>query len=605
MEQAQNFSTKPRTRLFFFLFVLLVIFLSWFTFKDSFATALSGDDWLLHYTIWIIFEIQKSASFLYPSTYFCTYCPHYLFLSVIKHFWEYSPFYYYLVSLIFRIGISFSLFFMVKKITRQTLPALLAAIFFSVSYIGIQTTDWVFNFTHYGGIIAVCIFFVLYFNAKNTSKILPLLYATLAFAGALIISPPRMHGLFPLILVAEIGWWAIEGKNYQLKKAGIRLIMILAAYKIVFSSPGYGTTEYNLSQVVQGLIMAKEMLLRGNTAFLLNPISTIGNYIIPDLLWQKIPLKSLLGLLPIALIFASLSSGIFYLVGLKRKAFNVYLLCLFIWLLIMIFIRRTNLNFYSIYQVGFGLIGGYTIIFSFRLFNHLKHSKPFLAFALLLGQGWMFTFGLFHWLIAPYQMLDSSLRYSIQQAAGLSVWSATIFTIVFLAAREKKLFQIQGVIYALIIAFITMHILFSQQYLSFLKMNRGVEINEHLWNTIFRDVPRLPQDRPTVFYLQYDNYYLAEWSLRFPFSSRGALHYNITNQKTNPFMIYEYDKLLSMVADGKALGPQGYEPIPLPLDHVYGYALQNGELRNITPALREKLKEDIKALSKESPKDRQ
>ncbi len=133
-------------------------------------------------------------------------------------------------------------------------------------------------------------------------------------------------------------------------------------------------------------------------------------------------------------------------------------------------------------------------------------------------------------------------------------------------------------------------------------MNRGTEINEHLWNTIFQDVPQLPQDKPTAFYLQYDNYYLAEWGLRFLFPSRGALHYNITNQKANPFMIYEYDKLLSMVTDGKALGPQGYDPIPLPLDHVYGYILQNGELINTTSALRKKLKNDIQALSKESPK---
>lgn len=590
-----------RTWLFTVVFIFIILFLSWITFKDSFEIALSGDDWLLHYTIWIIFDIQKSASFLNPSTYLCTYCPHYLFLSVIKHFWGYSPFYYYLVSLIFRIGVSISLFFLVRKITKQSLPALLSGIFFSVSYIGIQTTDWVFNFTHYGGIIAVCIFFVLYFKAKNSSKIFHLIYAAVAFAGALIISPPRMHGLYPLILVAEIGWWIVEGKKYQFKKAGLRLIIILIAYKIVFSSPGYGTTEYNLSQVIKGLMMAKEMLSQGNTAFLLNPISTIGNYIIPDLLWLKIPLKNILTLLPIALIFALLSSGVFYLVNLKGKTFKIYLICLFIWFLIMIFIKKTNLNFYSIYQVGHGLIGGYTVIFSFWLFNHLKQNKSLLALALLIGQGWMLTFSLFPWLIAPYQIFDSSLRYSVQQAAGLAVWMAVIFTVILIGLKEKKLYQLQGFIYTIIVAFVIMHILFSRQYLAFLKMNRGTDINERLWNTIFQDVPILPQDKPTVFYLQYDNYYLAEWGLRFLFSSRGALHYNITNQKANPFMIYEYDKLLSMVTDGKALGPQGYEPTPLPLDHVYGYILQNGELLNTTSVLRKKLKHDIQALNKETP----
>lgn len=598
MEQAQNFSVKLKSLLFTILFLLLIIFLSWITFKDSFKIALSGDDWLLHYTIWIIFDIQKSASFLDPSTYLCTYCPHYLFLSAIKYLWGYSPFYHYLISLIFRIGVSISLFFLVRKITKQTLPALLSSIFFSVSYIGIQTTDWVFNFTHYGGIIVVCIFFILYFKLKSTPRILYFIYAALTFAGALIISPPRMHGLYPLIIVMEIGWWAVEGKRYQFKKAGLRLLVILITYKIVFNSPGYGTTEYNLSQVIKGLIMAKQMLSQGNTSFLLNPISTIGNYIIPDLLWQKIPLKNILTIIPLALIFALLSSGIFYIVNLKAKAFKIYLLFLFVWLLIMIFIRRTNLNFYSIYQVGYGLIGGYTVIFSIWLFSHLKQNKSLLALALLIGQGWMLTFSLFPWLIAPYQIFDSSLRYSIQQAAGLAVWMATVFTVILIGSRERKIYQTQGIIYSLIAVFILMHILFSQQYLAFLKAKRGTDIDKQLWSTIFRDVPTLPQDKPSVFFLTYDDYYLAEWDLRFPFSSHGALHYQITNQKANPFMIYEYDKLLSIVTDGKALGPQGYKPNPLPLDHVYGYILRNRELTNITSELREKLKNDIQALNK-------
>lgn len=598
MEQTHNLLVKPRHWLVASTFILIILFLSWITFKDSFAIALSGDDWLLHYTIWMIFDVQKTAGFLDPSTYLCTYCPHYLFLSIIKSFWGYSSFYHYLVSLLFRIGVSVSLFLVVRQLTKQTIPAILAGIFFSVSYIGIQTTDWVFNFTHYGGIIMVCIFFILYVKAKNLTNFLTLTYVMLAFIGALIISPPRMHGLYPLILVTELSWLAIEGKKYQFKKAFLRLIIMFLAYKIILSNPGYGTTEYNLSQVIKGLIMAKEMLSQGNTAFLLNPISTIGNYVIPDLLWQRLPLSNTLTLLPIALIFALFSSGTLFFANIKRGSLKIYLVCLLLWFLIMFFFRRTNLDFYSIYQIGFGLIGGYTLIFSCWLFYQLKNSKPLLAFSLILGQGWMFTFSLFPWLIAPYQIFDSSMRYSIQQAAGLAVWMATVFTVILIGSRERKIYQTQGIIYSLIAAFILMHILFSQQYLAFLKAKRGTDIDKQLWSTIFRDVPTLPQDRPSVFFLTYDDYYLAEWDLRFPFSSHGALHYQITNQKANPFMIYEYDKLLSIVTDGKALGPQGYEPNPLPLDHVYGYILRNRELTNITSELREKLKNDIQALNK-------
>lgn len=598
MEQIRNPSAKPGQWLIVTVFITIVIFLSWITFKDSFEIALSGDDWLLHYTIWMIFDVQKSANFLDPSTYLCTYCPHYSFLSIIKSLWGYSAFPHYLISLFFRIGVSISLFFLVRILTKQNIPAILAGIFFSVSYIGIQTTDWVFNFTHYGGIIMVCLFFILYVKAKNLTNFLTLTYATLAFIGALIISPPRMHGLYPLVLVAELSWLVIEGKNYQFKKAFLRLAILLLTYKIILSNPGYGTTEYNLSQVIKGLEMAKDMLSQGNTAFLLNPISSVGNYLIPDMLWQKLPLSGMLSLVPIALIFGLLSTGALFFAHIKSRSLKIYLFFLLLWFLIMYLFRKTNLNFYSIYQIGFGLIGGYTLIFSYWLFNQLKSSKPLLAFALILGQGWMLTFSLFPWLIAPYQIFDSSMRYSIQQAAGLAIWIATIFTVILIGSRERKINQTQGIIYSLIAGFVLMHILFSQQYLASLKTNRGTNIDEQLWNTIFRDVPTLPQDKPSVFFLSYDDYYLAEWDLRFPFSSHGALHYQITNQKANPFMIYEYDKLLSIVTDGKALGPQGYEPDPLPLNYVYGYILRNRGLTNITTELREKLKNDIQALNK-------
>lgn len=589
------------------LFIIITtIVLSVFTFRDSFSLALPGDDWLLHYTIWTIFDVQKSQNYFDPTTYLCTYCPHYLFLSLIKYFWGISPFHHYLVSLLIRIGIAISLFFLVKNLTKQVLPAALAAIFFSVNYIGIQTTDWVFNFTHYMGVIAVAIFIFLYFKAKSSGKLVYLLYISTAFAAALIISPPRMHGLFPLVLLIELGSWIIEGKKYNLKHAALRVFTILLTYKLVFSNPGYGTTEYNLSQVSKGLELAKTMLSSGNFAFLLNPISSVGNFVIPGPFWQKLNLTNTLNLIPIATIFTALSVSLLYLANFKRKAIWTFGATLFVYFLIIAFVRKLNLNYYSIEQVGYALIGGYTILLSLWLFFGLKKDRPLLAYAILVGQGWMFTFNLFPWLIAPYLIIESNIdsifsRYSVQQSAGLSVWMATIFTIAFLGLREKRLYKFEGILYFLILAFIIMHTSFSQQYLSFVKANRNIELDNKLWSKIFQDVPELPQDRPSIFFLTFDNYHIAEDVLRFGFSSRAALHYSITNQKANPFMIYEYNKLLSMVTDGKALEPQGYEPDPLPLDYVYGYVLQNEELKNITDQLRAKLKEDVSAWHKENP----
>lgn len=583
------------------LVIVATILLSIFTFKDSLSLALSGDDWLLHYTIWIVFDVQKSQNYFNPMTYVCTYCPHYLFLSLIKYFWGISPFHHYLISLLVRIGIALSLFLLTKKLTKQVFPAALAALFFSVNYIGIQTTDWVFNFTHYMGVMAVAIFLLLYFKARSSGSLKHLLFISLAFAAALIISPPRMHGLFPLVLVIEIGSLIIEGKKYNFKKAILRILVILVTYKIVFGNPGYGTTEYNLAQVFKGLELAKTMLSNGNFAFLFNPISSIGNFVIPDLLWQKFSLTNVWSLLPVAIFFSTLSSCILYLARIKKTSILIYIMSLLIYFLLIAVTRRLNINFYSIQQTGYALIGGYSVLLSLWLLVGLRKSKPLLSYAILVGIGWMFTFNLFPWLIAPYQIMESGFRYSVQQSAGLSLWMATIFTIAYYGLKEKKLYKFEGVLYLFILIFILMHISFSQQYLSFVKLNRNVDLDNRLWSKIFQDIPEISQDTPSIFFLSYDNYQIAEGDLRFGFSSRTALHYSITNQKANPFMIYEYDKLLSMVTDGEALKAQGYpESDPITLDYVYGYVLKNGELINVTYQLREKLAEDVLVWQKEN-----
>jgi hypothetical protein len=579
------------------LVLISVILLGLITLGDSFQLAMAGDDWLLHYTIWSIFTVQKGLSYFNPTSYLCTYCPHYFFLSIIEHFWGYNNFAYYFTSFIFRIGVALSLYLLLKTITRKTLPSFLASIFFTVTYLGIQTTDWVFNFNHYGGIIFVSFFLIFYWKTHEKKNILFVLYSTLTFAGALIISPPRMHGLLPLALAAELGWLLIEGKKYNFKWAGIRLLSLLLAYKVVFSGSGYGTADYNLEQVRKGIEMGLEMLAKGNWAFLLNIITTLGNYIIPDTIWLMIPLGNMPTLLPLTILYLLLSIGIFYLVKTSRNRIYIYLAIQTIWFVFISFMRSSNIKFYSIQQTGAALIGGFTIIFTLFLFFQIKKTRPVISQILFISLFWMITFSLFPWIIAPYSIFETGLRYSVQQGAGLAVWMALIFFIAMEGIKEKNLKSGFGILVFLIVAFTSTHILLTRNYLSTVYANRNVYLDQKLWNKIFHDYPNLPQDGPTAFFLAADNPLTAEWDLRFGFSSRTALHYQITRQNSNPFMLYEYDRLLSMISDknGKAIKAQGYEPIPLPLDHVFGYILKEGELYNVTDELRQKLSSDLKA----------
>lgn len=612
--------SKPK--LFFLVFILFILLLTYLAVKQSFTLALSGDDWLLHYTIWTISEVRKE-SLLNPLSYFCTYCPHYFFLSIISNIWGYEPIYYYLVSFLVRTGVAISIYFLIKKLTGRRLPAILASAFFAVSYLGIETTDWVFNYNHYLGIGVVSIFLIRYFKAKETAKIRDTIISGSLFALALIISPPRMHGLLPLILIAEAGWMFIEGRKYNFRKFTERIAIILGFYFMIIRGiseavsflrdrsirlgadwiiGGYGTQMY-AQTINQGLNTMKISILRGQTDFIVDPIASLGNYVMPDMLWAKIPFST--SLIAISIIYGVLTYIVLYLAGLKNKFVPFYILNLFIWLTLVYFLRITNLNTFLYPRVAFALVGGFSVIFTFWLFFLLRKTKPLLAHTVLLGFGWMFSFILFPWLLTPASgIMFAWGRYSVQQAAGLSVWISVIFLIIIDALRTKGRYFLLGTACLAVLLIILMHLEFSNSYLAHVNTYRNKHLDKKYWNIITTEIPTIDKNRQSIFLLLTDleSAEIAE-AIRFGFFGRSIMHYNIINQNYNPLMVVnEYDGILSAVYDGKFLSKHGQvNPKPIMPDQIYAFYLQNKEMYNVTDQVRKKLKEDLEALKKGSP----
>lgn len=609
---------KSRTRLT--LSILLIVFLSYLAVRQSFTLALSGDDWLMHYTIWSIFDVRKETSFLNPLVYFGTYSPHYFFLSIISRIWGYEPIYYYVVSFLTRAFVAIIIFFLVKRLTKRFLSAILAGSIFAVSYLGIETTDWVFNYNHYLGIGIVAIFLIRYFKAKEEKKFKDNLLAGSLFALALIVSPPRMHGLFPLIIITELGWIFIEGRKYNYRKLIERIVIILGFYLLIIRGIGtivsflrnyslnlginiavgdYGTEMY-AQTINQGLNTMKASILRGQTDFIVDPIASLGNYVMPDMLWAKIPFST--SLIAISIIYGVLTYIVLYLAGLKNKFAPFYILNLFIWFMLVYFLRITNLNTFLYPRVAFALVGGFSVIFTFWLFFLLRKTKPLLAHTVLLGFGWMFAFILFPWLLSPASgIMFAWGRYSVQQAAGLSVWISVIFLIIIDALRTKDRYFLLGTVYLVVLLFTLMHLKFTNNYLSHVNSYRSNRLDNKYWNIITSEIPSIDKNRQSIFLLLTDleSAEIAE-AIRFGFFGRSIMHYNITNQNYNPFMVVnEYDGIFSAIYDGKFLSKHGrVNPKPIMPDQIYAFYLQNKEMYNVTDQVRRKLKDDLEALKR-------
>src|SRR3989344_4048169 len=114
------------------IWVLIIIpVLSYIFLKKTLNLALYGDDWEQLYNLWLSFDVLKTLSFLDIKSYLSPYWPQYIFLGIIRHFFGYEPTAYFASSMFLRILATISLFFLVKKLTKKSLPAYLSTIIFT------------------------------------------------------------------------------------------------------------------------------------------------------------------------------------------------------------------------------------------------------------------------------------------------------------------------------------------------------------------------------------------------------------------------------------------------------------------------------------------
>lgn len=603
------------------LFILLIVFLAYLTIKPSFTLALGGDDWGIHYLIWSIFDIYKEASYFNPLTYFCTYCPHYFFLSIISRIFGYEAIYYFIASYLARVITAFSLYFLIKKLTKRNLPAILTSIFFAVTYLGIEATDWAFNYNHILGIAIFTLFLIRYFKAKNTSNYIDLIISALIFASALIVSPPRMHGMLALGVIVELGWLLTEGRKFNFKNSAVRIsILFIVNYLILygvsdlytfirdrfhfeigpfFIGNGYGAKEWNAGRVAEGINFIKTKINQGQSDLIIDPIATLGNYITPDRIWSRMTLSQLsFWGNTVSFIYAVFTIIILKIIGLKNKLALIYIINLAVWFTFVYLLRKANINTFAYPRITFSLIGGFTIIFTVWLFFLLKKSKPLFAHILLIGLGWMLTFIIFPWIIGPYGIILAWGRYSVQQGAGLAIWAAIVFTIIIDTLKQQRKFSILGIVYIIIASFAFMHLYFANSYLTYVNTYRNKELDAKYWNKITTEIPTLDTNGLNIFLLLTDqsSAEIAE-ALRFGFNARSALYYKITEREYAPFMVVnEYENILSSVYDGKYITKHGRKPVPTTVNRIYTLMLQNKEMINITPQIREEIREDLAAV---------
>ncbi len=223
------------------------------------------------------------------------------------------------------------------------------------------------------------------------------------------------------------------------------------------------------------------------------------------------------------------------------------------------------------------------MIFSGFWWLKLKNEKN-LQLGLVLSLLLMVSGFILFWVRSPGTVYEITGRYLIVSGAGLA-WFVT--TILAIGLKTKNLAFI--IVFGLLLS---LHANSSYKYLDHLSDVRGIELTNKLRGSINRatnfDNPKIPQ----VFYFEGDDPEILHHSFlfgfpviaQFQFNLNGGYWYNIATTD-------KWKEVESAYLDGESLKrfmPGPY--LPVDLENIYAYKLQNRELFDVTNKKREELK---------------
>lgn len=589
----------PKMKLFLkkIFIPLTIILISYLTLKSSFNLALFGDDWLA-FSIYDQLLGPNSSSHWNHLTFFLSPYGSQQLMAFFRMMWGYDSTYYYMINFAFRMVAAFSFIPLVYYLTKDKFSAYFAVLFFAITVIGLDATNWVFNMTSYITIALFNLFLYLFIKHRDTNKLSDLLIGGLLYYIGYIIVPVRMHGSLPFIFLFEL-FWIFQNRNIKtVKKASLRFALILFIFLFIrFTGTSMGPPVEAAERLQIGLSTTLNLLGQGRTDFLFYPIIMFGTMFIPYFLNPfSIPVLSFKQMLihliaPSLLIF---SVFLLFILSNSNKLRNKSSISLFIisfiWSILVIFLQKMNMNTLTSGDSIFSLlIGGYVFILIIWLIIKYRSNK-LISTALFISLFWSILPFFFAWWWVPISIFPTTHRYLIVSAMGVSILLATI--IAMGKDRQRKINLILGFSFILII-----HIIATRMYLAQALISHGQETTKKIWSVISY-IPAIGKNsRPIIFYFEGDgtNGGIIHDAITFGFPSHMSMLYNITESSKIPLVMDSGDEVLSAVKDGKSFKRQiGIVIDPIPIDNVFAYHLEGKDrLVDITDSVRRKLRENL------------
>lgn len=386
-------------KLKYYLYVGLIVLLSFFSFYPAFSFAFIIDDW---HQLWGVFY-DKSIIDYYILTQHPNSAYEFLLLAPIFRF---NPFYYQIIGFVLKIIASLSVAVVVLSITRLKTAAAFSGLIFASSVIGIETFTRISAHNSALLIPIVCLSVYLWITAERENSIYKYILVVLFIILTIINDPGPGIVILPIIFlwnlllfIQEINWSSL--KNFLIKTAFLLTILISLKW---YLAPRIANRNEPIAQHIQ-------YLLSNTSVAITNFLTSLGNLVVGWIF----PIKEHIGLTSptfITTVFGYLLSISALLLGykfLQKKSNFLGLLFFFVsWIFLFYFpswftqghyvlggtISAVSNRYLALSSIGF-------IAFIAYLVTCLKRKHAYLAIVIIIMLN----------IISSYRILNEEYKY--------------------------------------------------------------------------------------------------------------------------------------------------------------------------------------------------
>lgn len=600
----------------FWLFVIIPVF-NYISLNHSLDLTLWADDYLA----FIINKYEYGDKFSL-SNYFHPYGGGFLIMFFLESVVGWESYYYFLVSMILKIFASISIYFMVLEVSRLSLAALIASLIFSTGYIGLETTNWVFNMNTYVGLIFINMFIYTFFRSKRESRLGLYFIGLIFFTMSLFMATTRMHG-FLVFFIMELIWLFRKPDRKNITFFVSRILGLVASVSLIKAAGSFYLMSDRINRFKQGIDQAVASYSQGNFDFIIYPFTSLGNIILPDIImnfvwkyinnsfyWENIYKRGFL--LTIVLILFVMAFGLNLFAKLREKACVTVIIWSTIWTVLLIYISQlenTTLN--NFHYLCATLIGGFIVFLSIWLYFRYKKTEKEFTDVIIFFMGFIIFSCMTPIIFDPNMVIVSCHRYLTVPFAGFAAFVGCIIAFAIhniksssyendslfrRILRNMGLFSLLCILIGIIISNITA----SNQYLKQHAEYRGKRTET--WKTLVTNLPKI--EDISIFYITHDNvpYDKYHGLISSGFQPQAALIYNIKEQAKWPYITDDFDTVVKILKKGE-LSQYGRHPQPVDLNNVFSFDLREGDQlvntrKEVIQQLKERLQTEILEINK-------